>query len=80
MLRVFSTEDLFDAVETLARARPLAGDRLTIMTNGGGPGVMATDALIASQGQLASLSDETRARLDASLPCGAAPWLTCPPR
>jgi acetyltransferase len=68
MLRVFSTEDLFDAVETLARARPLAGDRLTIMTNGGGPGVMATDALIASQGQLASLSDETRARLDTSLP------------
>ena len=68
MLRVFATEDLFDAVETLARARPLAGDRLTIMTNGGGPGVMATDALIASQGQLASLSDETRTRLDASLP------------
>ena len=68
MLRVFSTEDLFDAVETLARARPLAGDRLTIMTNGGGPGVMATDALICSKGQLASLSDETRAKLDAILP------------
>ena len=50
MLRVFSTEDLFDAVETLARARPLAGDRLTIMTNGGGPGVRATDALIAREG------------------------------
>ncbi len=68
MLRVFSTEDLFDAVETLARARPLNGERLTIMTNGGGPGVMATDALIASQGQLAPLSDKTRAMLDAILP------------
>ena len=68
MLRVFSTEELFDAVETLARAHPLTGERLTIMTNGGGPGVMATDALIASQGQLATLSDATCAQLDAILP------------
>ena len=68
MLRVSSTEDLFDAVETLARARPLAGDRLTIMTNGGGPGVMATDALIEAQGRLASLSQETLGQLDTILP------------
>ena len=68
MLRVFSTEDLFAAVETLARARPLAGDRLTIMTNGGGPGVMATDALIGAQGRLASLSPETLRKLDTFLP------------
>jgi len=68
MLRVSTTEDLFDAVETLARARPLAGDRLTIMTNGGGPGVMATDALIGAQGRLASLSAETLGQLDTILP------------
>ncbi len=68
MLRVSSTEDLFDAVETLARARRLAGDRLTIMTNGGGPGVMATDALIGAQGRLASLSAETLGQLDTILP------------
>jgi acetyltransferase len=68
MLRVFSTKDLFDAVETLAHARPLAGERLTIITNGGGPGVMATDALISDQGKLAGLSAETLARLDAILP------------
>jgi acetyltransferase len=68
MLRVLSTEDLFDAVETLARARPLTGERLTIMTNGGGPGVMATDALICSGGKLAALSDETLQKLDAMLP------------
>jgi acetyltransferase len=68
MLRVLSTEDLFDAVETLARARPLTGERLTIMTNGGGPGVMATDALICSGGKLAVLSDETLHKLDALLP------------
>lgn len=68
MLRVFSTEDLFDAVETLARARPLTGDRLAILTNGGGPGVMATDALVLGQGRLASLSQQTLRRLDAILP------------
>lgn len=68
MLRVFSTDDLFDAVETLARARPLTGERLAIMTNGGGPGVMATDALIGAQGRLAALSQETLSRLDAILP------------
>ncbi|HEY0337061.1 MAG TPA: bifunctional acetate--CoA ligase family protein/GNAT family N-acetyltransferase [Burkholderiales bacterium] len=68
MLRVFSTEDLFDAVETLARARPLIGERLVILTNGGGPGVMATDALVLGQGRLASLSQETLRNLDAILP------------
>jgi acetyltransferase len=68
MLRVFSTKDLFDAVEILAHARPLVGERLTIVTNGGGPGVMATDALIASQGKLMALSAQTLERLDAILP------------
>ncbi len=68
MLRVDTTEDLFNAVETLARARPLHGDRLTILTNGGGPGVMATDALIAGKGLLAELAPETLHKLDAVLP------------
>jgi acetyltransferase len=68
MLRVYSTDDLFAAVETLARARPLQGDRLAIMTNGGGPGVMATDALVLSQGRLAELSAATLRHLDEVLP------------
>lgn len=68
MLRVFSIEELFDAVETLARARPLAGERLAILTNGGGPGVMAADALCLGQGQLAALAPATLSALDASLP------------
>ena len=68
MLRVYTTEDLFDAVETLARARPVRGDRLAIVTNGGGPGVVATDALIGKGGCLASLSDAAQQRLDAILP------------
>jgi acetyltransferase len=68
MLRVGSTQALFDAAETLALARPIRGDRLTILTNGGGPGVMATDALILGGGKLAPLAEQTIDRLDAFLP------------
>ena len=68
MLRVATTLELFDALEVLKHAKPLCGNRLAIMTNGGGPGVMATDALIASKGNLAHLSDATIAGLSAMLP------------
>jgi acetyltransferase len=68
MLRVEAIEDLFDAVETLGRARPSHGDRLAILTNGGGPGVMATDALMRVGGRLAALEPGTVTRLDAVLP------------
>lgn len=68
MLRVNTIEDLFDAVETLARVPPINDDRLTILTNGGGPGVMATDALIRAGGKLGSLSAETVSNLDEVLP------------
>lgn len=68
MLRVYSIEDLFAAVETLARARTISGNRLAILTNGGGPGVLATDALVSGGGKLAELSEETIAALDECLP------------
>ncbi|MDR3397003.1 MAG: bifunctional acetate--CoA ligase family protein/GNAT family N-acetyltransferase [Pandoraea sp.] len=68
MLRVNTTDELFAAVETLARLRPFSGDKLSIMTNGGGAGVMATDALVLDGGKLAHLSDKTREALDAALP------------
>ncbi|MFH1419310.1 MAG: bifunctional acetate--CoA ligase family protein/GNAT family N-acetyltransferase [Planctomycetota bacterium] len=68
ILRVFDLDELFDAVETLARARPLKGEKLAILTNGGGPGVIATDALMANDGQLARLSDETMRKLNDLLP------------
>ena len=68
MLRVGTVLELFDAVETLSRAKPVYGDRLAIMTNGGGPGVMATDALVRGGGRLASLSEQSLKRLDELLP------------
>ncbi len=68
MLRVFAVEELFDAVETLAHGRRPAGDRLAIVTNGGGFGILATDELLDRRGRLAALSAESMAALDAALP------------
>ena len=68
MLRVYSLEALFDAAETLASGCKPKGDRLAILTNGGGIGVLATDALIDEGGRLAELSTETLAALDQVLP------------
>ena len=68
MLRVDTMAELFDAVETLALTRPQQGERLAILTNGGGPGVLATDALIAAGGRLATLPAKTIAKLDEVLP------------
>ena len=68
MLRVYDTSEMFDAVETLSRARKLCGERLAILTNGGGPGVIATDALILGGGVLARLNEDTLSQLDEVLP------------
>lgn len=68
MLRVDTLDQLFDAAETLARARPLHGERLAIVTNGGGAGVLAADALSLGGGVLAELSPGTLEALDAALP------------
>ena len=68
MLRVRDMGELFDAAETLAQTRAQTGDRLAILTNGGGPGVLATDMLIEVGGKLAPLAADTRERLDAALP------------
>ena len=59
VLRVQSIADLFYMAETLARQPRPRGPKLTIITNAGGPGVLATDALIAHGGELAPLSAAT---------------------
>jgi acetyltransferase len=68
MLRVHEIGDLFGAVETLGTGQTPKGDRLAILTNGGGIGVMAVDALLDRGGRLARLSAETLQALNASLP------------
>ncbi|WP_020648224.1 acetate--CoA ligase family protein [Solimonas variicoloris] len=68
ILRVRDTLDLFDAAQTLACTGAQRGERLAILTNGGGPGVLASDALADAGGRLATLAPQTLARLDATLP------------
>lgn len=68
VLRVHRLRELFEAVATLAAGLRVTGDRLAILTNGGGIGVIATDAVEEYGGDLATLSPETLAQLDAVLP------------
>lgn len=68
MLRVYDLGSLFGAVETLGMGRLPKGDRLGIISNGGGIAVMATDSLVDYGGRLAELDGETVAKLDTVLP------------
>tara|TARA_R110000824_G_scaffold372077_2_gene562014 strand:+ start:49953 stop:52619 length:2667 start_codon:yes stop_codon:yes gene_type:complete len=68
MLRVNTLDELFQAAGTLATGIHVKGDRLAILTNGGGIGVLAVDELAEMQGRLAELSEATLARLDSVLP------------
>ena len=68
ILRVKSLEELAAATETLASGLKVGGDRLAILTNGGGLGVLAADAVIDEGGRLAELAPETVEALNAVLP------------
>ena len=68
MLRVLTLHDLFLAAETLARFRDGPSDRLIVLTNGGGAGVMAADEAAAQEVPLAPLTPSVIERLNAVLP------------
>lgn len=68
MLRVYGMGELFDAVETLASGLKVRGERLAVVTNGGGVGVMATESLTDAGGTVPALSEETRTALGDLLP------------
>ncbi|GEM76414.1 bifunctional acetate--CoA ligase family protein/GNAT family N-acetyltransferase [Vibrio sagamiensis] len=68
MLRVKNTVELFAAVETLTHSVPLRGERFAVITNGGGPAVMAIDELLNRGGKLAMLDEETKSELTKCLP------------
>ncbi|MCX7960785.1 MAG: bifunctional acetate--CoA ligase family protein/GNAT family N-acetyltransferase [Burkholderiales bacterium] len=67
-VRVRTYTQLFAAARILAACREIPGERLAILTNGGGPGVMAADSAAENGVPLAALAPETIARLDAKLP------------
>lgn len=70
IVRVTELDDIFDVAEILASQRLPAGARLAIIGNAGGPAIIAADALISRQGELANLDDNTILQLDAVLPSG----------
>ncbi len=68
VLRVHTIADLFYMAEVLAKQPRPKGPHLTVVTNAGGPGVLATDALILNGGELTALAPETIAKLNDFLP------------
>jgi acetyltransferase len=68
ILRVNKISELFNMAEVLAKQPRPQGPHLTIITNAGGPGILATDFLISNGGELAELTDETIAQLNSTLP------------
>jgi len=68
VLRVDGIDDLFHIAEVLSKQPRPKGDRLTIVTNAGGPGVLATDALISGGGRLAEISTASMEELNKILP------------
>lgn len=68
MLRVDTLESLFDAAETLTHVRRWHGERLAVLTNGGGAGVLAADALALGGGTLAVPGEDTLQALNQCLP------------
>lgn len=71
VLRVEKIAEIFYMAEVLSKQPRPNGPNLTILTNAGGPGVLATDALVTGGGKLTQLSDETMTALNAKLP---SPW------
>jgi acetyltransferase len=68
VLRVSNISDVFYMVDVLAKQPRPQGPRLSIITNAGGPGVLATDSLISNGGKLADLPPSTMRELDEFLP------------
>ncbi|MDZ8054353.1 MAG: bifunctional acetate--CoA ligase family protein/GNAT family N-acetyltransferase [Aulosira sp. ZfuVER01] len=68
VLRVTKISELFNMAEVLAKQPRPKGPRLTMITNAGGPGVLATDFLITTGGELAELAPETITALNQTLP------------
>lgn len=68
IVRVQKVEDLINVAQSLSMQEIPKGNRLCILTNAGGPGVIATDALVERGGALAELSEETQESLNEALP------------
>lgn len=72
ILRAGSVQELFDFARAFARQPLLKGDAIAVITNAGGPGIMASDAIEHAGLRLAALSSETKQKLQAKLPPAAS--------
>ncbi len=67
-VRVDTSDELFNALETLSRMKPMRGERLAIVSNGMGPISLATDRLLKKGGELSELTEQTVEQLREFLP------------
>ena len=74
ILRVKTIADVFYMAEALGKQPRPSGPKLTIVTNAGGPGVLATDALADYEGTLAELSSTTIGRAQSTASASLEPW------
>lgn len=72
VIREFSLENLFNTAKVFSHCPIPKGDRVAIVTNSGGPGIMCTDAVVEHGMQMAQLSEETKNNLRAFLPPAAS--------
>ena len=72
IIRAGSVQDLFDYAKAFARQPLMENDAIAVVTNAGGPGIMATDAIERAGMRLASLTTETKQALQAALPPAAS--------
>jgi acetyltransferase len=72
IIRAGSVQDLFDTAQAFARQPLLQSDAIAVVTNAGGPGIMASDAIEHAGMRLASLTTETKQKLQAALPPAAS--------
>ena len=72
VIREYSLKNLFATAKVFATSAIPKGDRVAIITNSGGPGIMATDAVCEYGMQMAKISDETKEKLRSSLPAAAS--------
>ena len=72
VIREYSLKDLFATAKVFANCPIPKGDRVAIITNSGGPGIMATDAICEHGMQIAKISDETKDKLRSFLPSAAS--------
>lgn len=68
VVRVETSDELFNALETLTRMKPMRGERLAILSNGTGPNALATEKLLEQGGKLAELTEESLQALAEILP------------